>query len=179
MFFNDAFESTCPKVAEREPYIQFRADRSTAEGLFVFCDGSSSGWHGACLVDPALGKVFHRQRFREPTSNRNVGAEFAGLHLALSMLPAQSDATLVFDMLGLAQWMLGHFRQNDPMVKRACEVCWDLIDSRGHTISWVHHRGHQKDPSDFTHFNNVVDKLCQPGALTGGRVMVSSIKKRA
>lgn len=147
--------------------------------LFAFCDGSSSGWHGACLVDPAADQVLQRQRFREPTSNRNIGAEFAGLHLALSMVPADAKLTIVFDLLGLGQWMLGHYQRHDEVVRQACEVCWDIIADKRLRIIWVHHRGHQEDPSDFTRFNNLADKLCKPGPLVGGKIMASSLKKMA
>jgi len=177
LFFDDAFESTCLKVAAAQVYINHRESRSVLGGstneLFVFCDGSSSGWHGACLVDPVGGKVTQRQRFREPTSNRNIGSEFAGLHLALLMAPSDARLTVVFDLLGIGQWMLGHFQRHDPVVKEACDVCWDLVSDKTLHVTWVHHRGHQKDPSDFTRYNNVADHLCKANVLEG-RTVTSS-----
>ena len=92
------------------------------------------------------------------------------------MVPADAKLTVVFDLLGLGQWMLGHYQRNDEVVRQACEVCWDIIEDKRLRIIWVHHRGHQKDSSDFTRFNNMADKLCQPGPLVGGKVMASSLK---
>jgi len=164
LFQDETFEATCPKVASSKDYIEFRESRSVLDGrpgeLFVFCDGSSSGWHGACLVDPGVSWE-RKHRFREPCRTKNVGPEFAGLHLALSMVPAFKTVVVVFDMLGLGQWMLGHFRRNDEIVKKAYHACWDLIEEKQLQTSWVHHRGHQKDPSHFTFFNNEVDFLSQ------------------
>jgi hypothetical protein len=87
------------------------------------------------------------------------------------MAPSDARLTVVFDLLGIGQWMLGHFQRHDPVVKKACDVCWDLIRDKTLHVTWVHHRGHQKDPSDFTRYNNLADHLCKPDVL-GDRTLV-------
>jgi hypothetical protein len=79
------------------------------------------------------------------------------------LVPYGCRVTIVFDMLGLGLWMCGHQRAQTPVTKAAIEACADLIEGSSLDVEWVHHRGHQKDPSHFTFFNTLVDGLCKEG----------------
>ena len=156
-------ETTNPASAERayrKPWIFLRTDRSmTEDKTWVFTDGSSSGWHAAKIVRPGI-DVRSLCRFREPTRIRNVGAELNGFLLGLKHVEEHSTVVAVVDFLNVAAWMTGAYEIKDPEVREKIERGHRIVKENGLRLSFIHHAGHQKDSSHFTHFNDLADKLC-------------------
>lgn len=162
-------ESTDPGTVENYPgsWLKFRKDRSVkSDAIYIFSDGSSSGWHGAVIIDP--GKTIRYRSSFEETPNRNINAEFNGAILGLEAIVPNSKINLIHDLLGLGAWIIGAWKINKPAVKQKTDQIKNIIKDKNLDVSWVHHAGHQNKKkgerpicnSQFTHYNCQADQLC-------------------
>lgn len=171
-------ESTDAKAASvqyKTNWLRFRHDRSiTPDRLWMFTDGSTSGWHAAILVDTS-GSVKEYARFIKMTSNRNVGAELNGLLLGLEKIEEYKTVTVVHDYVGVGAWTIGAWEAKKPEVIEAIAMIRKLIYDKKLEITFIHHGGHQDKikgtrpicHSDFTIYNCKVDKLCDDKVEVG------------
>lgn len=153
-------------------WVAHRASRDADPAMtWIFTDGSTTGRHAAVIVHKG-GGVIQRLTGRAPrTSTRNVGAELNGMLLGLRHAPRGERVVVVSDYLGIAAWMTGNWKINDPEVRSKVEKAKAIIEDRGLTASFVHHAGHQSDASDFTRYN------CEADALCSGRGLRSSAEE--
>lgn len=159
----DTVESTCPKTAmtlSRYMAASHRESRAIHHGTsWVFCDGSSTGSFAAIVVAGffTCEQVVHGPR----VATANVGAELLGVALGLYLLPSSAkQVTVVSDFANTAPWAGGVWRVQQPEVLERLRLIRRLILTRGYRVQFVHHRGHQRDDSDFTRYNNRADELC-------------------
>lgn len=150
------------------PWLRFRQGRQiTNDAIWVFSDGSSTGWHGAVVVVPNK-KIIELSKFEE-TPNRNINAEFNGAILGLTNVPDNSKIVVVHDLLGLSAWVIGAWKINKAPVGEKTKFIRDLITSKNLDVHFIHHAGHQnkkkgKRPictSEFTHYNCKADQICE------------------
>ena len=163
-------------------------------GLHVFTDGNDRGGVGVVIVwmsenpndDPtvvaeiatSVGRIFYGGVVSALGSaeevdvalnkSRNVLAELGGLYLALWQAPASSAITIVHDYEGIAAWMTGRWKANEPVVKAVLARCKEIQEDKrldlrfqwqkGHTSSWAGRH-------DLARFNALADEL----ATAGGR----------
>ena len=144
MNIHQLVETTSPKAASVKYKRRWLALRSGSMQLsddkdrtWIFCDGSTTGWHAAVVVDPGR-RIRKLARFESPVSIANVGAELNGLLLGLE----------------------GGWEVRVPSVRQRVDAAMKLIEKKNLDIRFIHHGGHQKDHSDFTRWNCVADKLC-------------------
>lgn len=156
-------ETTKQSSAEhpgRRGWIRFRESRiCTPDRLWIFTDGSTSGWHAAKIVRPGV-DVRSLARLIPMTPTRNVGAELNGVLLGLKNAPDGAKVTLVTDFLNGPAWITGAYKINGEEIAEKIARAKQLIEGSRLSISFCHHGGHQKDHSHFTHFNCGVDELC-------------------
>lgn len=152
--------TTVRTYSKNKPWIKLRKIRQIApEHVWIFTDGSSSGWHSAVLVFPGL-KVVQAARWKKPTPTRNVGAELNGMLLGLKRVKTKKQIYLVHDYLGVGAWMTGNWKMKDQEVRSVIDQGKALIAEKQLDVRFIHHAGHQKDASDFTRWNGVADELC-------------------
>lgn len=152
--------STDKGVAERSDGLLLHLeDTRLVRGLdYVFTDGSLT-WHGAIHVVPGESCYF-AHRFRPQCDAKNVGAEWAGLHLGLSLCRPGRDVVVVVDLVSLIHWMRSDMNRGTPMIEAAYHACHDLIDELDLSVTFVHQRGHQGLKNHYAYFNEMADKLC-------------------
>lgn len=144
----------------KKKWLRLRRERSiTPDRYWIFTDGSDSGWFAAVIIDPQRRTVRKLASFMAPKS-RNIGPELWALLLGLKHVPTDREITVVHDYIGTGAWLVGGFQVKSPNVAEAVGHIRSVIASRGLTVDFVHHGGHQKDSSDFTRWNCVADKLC-------------------
>jgi len=166
--------------------------RELSAGLYGFVDGNHLGGVGVVLIErrdgedpvvvdevgmtvvqvfltaglPSLGS---ERAIRTALARlRNVLAELGALHLLLRIAPENSRLTVVHDYEGIAAWMEGRWRTNDPIVAEVVEGCRSVVRTRRLTVSFHHQRGHQSSwagRDDFAHFNAKADALATEAAL--------------
>lgn len=148
------------KQPGRRGWLRFRESRTcTDDRIWIFTDGSTSGWHAAKIVQPGK-EVRSLCRLIPMTATRNVGAELNGFLLGIKHAPEGSHVTVVSDFLNIGAWMVGAYNVNGEEVAEKIARAHEIIESSRLTVSFCHHGGHQKDHSHFTHFNNGADVLC-------------------
>lgn len=149
-------------------WLRFRADRTiTPDRVWVFTDGSTTGWHAATLVVP---NQFYRAaaRFAPFHPTRNIAGELNGLLLGLEITPEGSTVSVVHDFIGAGAWAIGAWKINSDLVHDKVTKARKLIEDKRLDISFIHHAGHQdkkkKDRpichSDFTKWNCFTDEMC-------------------
>lgn len=154
--------STWPKtvsVPHQAKWITLLEDKDLQEGnLYAFTDGSSNGGFGVVIVEQG-GDVTCTSGWKKPTSTKNVGAELNAMILALESVPAGREVIIVSDYLGIAAWMTNNWRIKDPEVRETIRLAEELIKDKNLTVTFGHHKGHQRDGSDFTLWNSKADDL--------------------
>jgi len=98
---------------------------------------------------------------------RNILAEMAALYHVLSKAPGAQRLTVVHDYQGVAAWIEGRWKAEDPVVASVVEACKRLIAERKLVISFRYQESHQKTHvarDDFAFFNNVADRLATEAA---------------
>jgi hypothetical protein len=93
---------------------------------------------------------------------RNILAELAALHLALTLVPEGSAVTVVHDYEGVGAWMTGRWKAKDPIVAQIVAACHGIIQRRRLRVAYRHQRGHQSawaGRDDFAHYNGKADAL--------------------
>ena len=121
-------------------------------GLHVFTDGNTQGGVGVVVVwmseersdDPvvvaeiatSVGRIFYGGPIPGLGSDeeiqlalqksRNVLAELGGLYSALWQAPTEATLTIVHDYKGIASWMTGEWKTNEPVVEAIIAACKSL-----------------------------------------------------
>lgn len=151
------------EVSQYRKWLKFyptRTVRGTDDLVWVFTDGSSTGSSAAVVLAPGKGPVELVRHMAQP-ANRNVGAEIMAVALGLKHVPDESFVMVVSDYLGTAGWLNGHWKLSDAAAVPRLGVIRHLIRTKGlMMVRFIHHKGHQKDPSDFTRWNSRCDTLC-------------------
>lgn len=130
------------------------------ESVWMFIDGSSSGWHAAVILDPFAKTITRTATFRKPKS-ANIGPELWSLLLGLNEADPTKPLTVVHDYMGTGAWMVKAWKIKSPNVQEAIDMIRATVETLDFTsIRFIHHGGHQKDDTDFTKWNNEVDRLC-------------------
>lgn len=162
---------TTAKSSSRYSWISYRASTSIDnQHVWVFVDGSSTGWHSAVVVEHGKGER-SLASFVEKTSMRNVSSELDAMLLGLANSPIGSKVIMVHDYLGIGAWMIGAWKIKKDGVRKRILEAKRLVEERDLIVSFIHHGGHQKDTSHFTYWNNLADGLCSDG------INVDSYKK--
>lgn len=161
-------ETTSPKAAAvkyKKNWLKFRNARSVDDkSVWLFIDGSNSGWHAAVILNPFDKTVRYLSSHRPPAS-ANIGPELWSLLLGLQHVPTEYPLVVVHDYIGTGAWLAGAWEIKSPNVHQAVmEIRKILIDRPLPSIKFIHHGGHQKDPSDFSRWNNEADRLCSAKA---------------
>lgn len=159
-------ETTNPETAAQacnRKWLTFRPGRVVLPGFYwAFVDGSSHGMYAVVVLDgnrPNDDPVCVTG-FRTPTHTRNVGAELNALLLALRKVPSDKPSVIVHDYLGVSAWVVGAWKIKNAEVYWKTQAARQLVSERELHVEFVHHAGHQRDVSDFTAWNNHVDKVC-------------------
>jgi hypothetical protein len=98
---------------------------------------------------------------------RNVLAELAALHLALS-LTTPGPLTVVHDYEGVGAWMEGRWQTKNALVAEIIAACRELAERRGLQLAFRHQKAHQSTfagPNDWATFNARADRLATKAAL--------------
>lgn len=155
-------QTTCPKSAENfSKWIHFRRKRTVKrdERVWVFPDGSSTGSYAAVVVHKKHSGAHVRHAKQAPS--RNVAAEVMGVALGLRHSPKGSRVVVVSDYVGTGAWLAGHWKVRNRDCLLRLGAISEILFRRNLKIGvFVHHRGHQKDRTDFTRYNNEADRLC-------------------
>ena len=163
-------ESAC-KPAHTKKWLRFRQSKwIDDQSIWMFIDGSSTGWHAAVILDPFSGKRTELAEFKEPKS-ANVGPELWSLSLGLKHVDPTKPLTVVCDYIGTAAWLVNAWRIKSPNVQEAVDEIRYLI--RGHdddSIRFIHTAGHQKKDTDFGVWNDRADALCNAQQVTNETV---------
>lgn len=159
-------------------------------GLHVFTDGNDRGGVGVVIVwmsekphdDPtvvaeiatSVGRTFYGGVVAALGSveevevalnkSRNVLAELGGLYLALWQAPANSAMTIVHDYEGIAAWMTGKWKANEPVVVVA--RCKQIEEDKRLDLSFLWQKGHTSSWAgrhDLARFNARADALATAG----------------
>ena len=162
-------------------------------GLYVFTDGNDRGGVGVVVVwmsedstkEPhvvseiatSVGRIFYgdfvaglgsddeiQEALQE---SRNVLGELGGLYLALWQAPEEAELTIVQDYNGMAHWMKGEWKVDNPVSKAIVAVSKEIVKTKkldlrfhwqkSHTSSWAGRH-------DFARFNKRADELATAGA---------------
>jgi hypothetical protein len=149
------------KVKYKKKWLKLRTNRSIDNAsIWMFIDGSSTGWHAAIIIDSFANKITRITKFKE-SKNRNIGPELRSLLIGLRDVDPTKPLTVVIDFIGTAAWLIGAWSIKSDTVRDLINHIREVIKSRNFcSIKFIHHGSHQKDYSHFTKFNNEADKLC-------------------
>ena len=142
-----------PGDAAADPDIQAELATSVAD---VFAEGAIPGLGSDRAVDEELSRL------------RNILAELAGLYAAITLVPRESEATIVYDYKGVGAWMEGRWKMKDPTVTAVISASRALASSRGLRLKFLHQRGHMSTWAgrhDLARFNGRADELATQGAV--------------
>lgn len=165
--------STNPGTAQQF-YLSSTTSPETMDGLFkgqkyVFVDGSSTGAAAAITLAWSyddnedegawIEQSHNMSRPSEQPAIRNVAGEMDAVMLALREAGSEKNLTIVSDFLGTALWGSGAWKIKNRDVLARIASMHALIVAKSLKVKFIHHKGHQKDKSVFTTYNNRVDKL--------------------
>jgi hypothetical protein len=152
------------KPAHTKKWLKYRTGRHIDDkSIWMFIDGSSTGWHAAVILNPFTKKITRIAKFRKPNKSANVGAELMSLVIGLQADEAEPDKRIivVHDYIGTGAWLVKAWKIKSPEVLDIVQGINYTIDMKAFTsVRFIHHGGHQKDDTDFTRWNNEVDQLC-------------------
>lgn len=130
------------------------------ESIWMFIDGSSTGWHAAVILDPFAKKKTELAQFGDPKS-RNIGPELWSLLIGLREVDPTKPLTVVHDYIGTGAWLINAWKIKKQNVQDAVDEIRKVIEERGFTsIRFIHTSGHQKTDTDFGVWNDRADALC-------------------
>jgi len=158
-------ETTSEKVANVEhhkPWISYRNSRNIDKNsIWIFCDGTTMGCFASIILYPQ-DTITKKVGYTPQTSTKNVGAELNSVILGLESLvtPINFPVYLVVDYIGTIPWILGKWNINNPEVKDKIDTILKILKEKQIELYLIQHKSHQKDKSDFTLYNNMVDSLC-------------------
>ena len=167
-------------------------------GLHVFTDGNTRGGVGVVVVwmseepsdDPVVvteiatfvGRIFYGGLIPELGSDeevqlalqksRNVLAELGGLYLALWQAPTEGTLTIVHDYEGIASWMTGKWKANEPVVKAIIAACKSLVEEKNLDVRFQWQKGHTSSWAgrhDLARFNSRADELATLGGVRSSK----------
>ena len=152
------------KPSYTKRFLTYRTSRHIDnESIWMFIDGSSTGWHAAVILNPFSKKITRIAKFRDPGTIANVGAEL--MSLVIGLQDDEADPTkplvVVHDYIGTGAWLIKAWKIKSPDVREVVQGINYTIDMKAFSsVKFIHHGGHQKDHTDFTRYNNMVDQLC-------------------
>jgi hypothetical protein len=149
------------KPAHTKRWLKLRTKKwIDDESIWMFIDGSSSGWHAAVIHDPFAKKKIELAEFQEPKS-ANVGPELLSCLIGLREVDPTKPLTIVHDYIGTGAWLVGAWKIKSPNVQEVVDLIRVTIEEREFTsIRFIHTGGHQKNDTDFGRYNNRADALC-------------------
>lgn len=149
------------KPAYTKKWLKYRTGRwINEESVWMFIDGSSTGWHAAVILDPFAKTKTEIADYGDPKS-RNIGPELWSLLIGLREADPSKPLTVVHDYMGTGAWLVEAWKIKKQNVQDAVDEIKQVLSSREFTsVRFIHHGGHQKDDSDFTRYNNLADRLC-------------------
>ena len=159
-------QSTSKKTAKTYAWVKARSRSSMAvkprgNRVWVFTDGASKGGYAAVLVTKT--NLIECSRFMEPERlpMNNVTAEMMAVALGLRNCPLESEAWVVSDYLGTEGWLSENYKIKKADALLRLRLIVRIKRQQRVSMRFIHHGGHQSDPSDFTHLNNRADELCE------------------
>ena len=149
------------KPAHTKKWLKLRTGKWIDDkSIWMFIDGSSTGWHGAVILDPFAKKRTDLANFQEPKS-ANIGPELLSCLLGLEQADPTKPLTIVHDYIGTGAWLVGAWKIKSSNVFEAVSMIKATIEERQFTsIRFIHTGGHQKNDTDFGLWNNRADALC-------------------
>ena len=149
------------KPAHTRSWLKLRTGRWIDDkSIWMFIDGSSSGWHAAVILDPFAEKKTELASFQEPKS-ANIGPELWSCLIGLREADPTKPLTVVHDYIGTGAWLVGAWKIKSPNVKEAIDAIKEVVTRREFTsIRFIHTGGHQKNDTDFGLWNDRADALC-------------------
>lgn len=132
--------------------------------LTIFTDGAYSsklqqGGVGVLLIEGDKKKDYSNKYSR--TSNNQM--ELAAVIIALRFVNKEYDSITIYSdskyVIGCAT--LGWQRKANKLLWKEYDKQYERVSKLCSDIKFVHIRGHQKDDSETTKWNNYVDKLAQ------------------
>jgi len=149
------------KPAHTKKWLKLRTKKWIDDkSIWMFIDGSSSGWHAAVILDPFAKQKTELAAFQAPKS-ANIGPELLSCLIGLREVDPTKPLTVVHDYMGTGAWMVGAWKIKSPNVQEAVNQINAVVAERGFTsIRFIHTGGHQKNDTDFGVHNNRADQLC-------------------
>lgn len=175
-------QTTWSKTAKATQYaghVRFRPDQHIVwdhDRVWCFTDGATRGSYAAAVItrahDGALPVVqrFARYVGRAALPQANVTAEIMGVALGLKQVPEGSRVNVVSDYVGTGCWLAGKWRIKHADALLRLRLIVKLIRSKDLDVTFIHHKGHQENETEFTRYNNLADRLCEqvlPEASSG------------
>lgn len=156
-----AMWSTRPRSAALRTWVGFLKSRSFNKNeWYCFSDGSSTGWHAAVIVPPNRKNVSCFTKWIDHEGARNVATEAAAYLLALENIPKECKKfTNISDFLFVGAHDTGNRNAKNVLIKKIYTRAKNIRTKAKIKVKHIHHAGHQKDKSDFTQFNHLVDHL--------------------
>jgi ribonuclease HI len=174
-------------ASEEQAHAMLRGEGpALTPGLWAFIDGNHLGGVGVVIVQKTdedqetvveqggytvvevlagagIAELASKKAINDALGRlRNILAELAGLHLALTLVPERSTVTVVHDYEGIGAWMENRWKTRDAIVAALVGACRALIDRRRLRVAFRHQRGHQASwagRDDFAHYNAKADAL--------------------
>lgn len=132
---------------------------------WVFTDGASRGSFAAVVLRKDQRPIeVSRHWGKEALAQANVTAEIMGVVLGLKNATPDSKVTVVSDYIGTGCWLAGKWRIKNLDGMFRLRLLARVIRRRKLRVTFVHHKGHQTDDSEFTFWNNRADQLCEIAA---------------
>lgn len=128
--------------------------------MWMFTDGSGSGWHASVLVHPTQ-QVRRLARYLLSNS-KSVAAELNGIILGLEHAPSKTGLAIVSDYLWSAYFILGWHKVHNPELHERVRYAQELILRLDPPeVRFYYKPGHNANRHVFSRLNNLADKLCR------------------
>ena len=149
------------KPSHTKSWLKLRTSKWIDDkSVWMFIDGSSTGWHGAVILNPFAKSKTDLAAFQEPKS-ANVGPELLSCLIGLNATDPTKPLTIVHDYIGTGAWLVGAWKIKSPNVQEVVDKIRETIKRRGFkSIRFIHTGGHQTNDTDFGLYNNQADALC-------------------
>ena len=159
------------KPAHTKKWLKLRTKKwIDDESVWMFIDGSSSGWHAAVILDPFAKTNTELAEFQSPKS-ANIGPELMSCLIGLKEADPTKPLTIVHDYIGTGAWLVNAWKIKSPNVQKVVDLIRATIKARGFTsVRFIHTGGHQKNDTDFGRYNNRVDQLCNDQQVVNATV---------
>jgi len=150
------------KPAHTKKWLKFRTGKWIDDkSIWMFIDGSSTGWHAAVILDPFAKKKIEVSKYQKPGSSANVGAELQSCLIGMEAVDPSRPLTVVHDYIGTGAWLVKAWKIRSPHVQEVVDQIMATIVRREFTsMRFIHTGGHQKNDTDFGLYNGRADELC-------------------